>query len=49
MALTDQAILDFIAVHPSAGRDAIRKGVAPNAGEMQLEHTAFGRLNRMVA
>jgi hypothetical protein len=44
MALTDQAILDFIAAHPNAGREAIRKGVAPNAGET----TVWRALKRLV-
>ncbi|MCX8227718.1 MAG: Fic family protein [Sulfitobacter sp.] len=44
MALTDQAILDFIAAHPRAGREAIRKGTAPNAGET----TVWRALKRLV-
>lgn len=44
MALTDQAILDFIAAHPNVGREAIRKGVAPNAGET----TVWRALKRLV-
>lgn len=33
MPLSDQAILDYLAAHPGAGRDAIRRHVAPAAGE----------------
>ena len=44
MALTDQAILDFISAHPNAGREAIRKGTAPNAGET----TVWRALKRLV-
>jgi len=44
MALTDQAILDFIAAHPNEGRNAIRKGLAPNAGET----TIWRALKRLV-
>lgn len=33
MALSEQALLDYIAAHPGAGRDEIRKNVAPDAGE----------------
>ena len=33
MSLAEQALLDYIAAHPGAGRDEIRKNVAPDAGE----------------
>lgn len=36
MALADQDILDYIAAHPGAGRDAIRRGAAPDASETTL-------------
>jgi Fic family protein len=33
MSLSDQAILDYIAAHPGAGREAVRKHVAPDASK----------------
>lgn len=33
MALSEHALLDYIAAHPGAGRDEIRRNVAPDAGE----------------
>lgn len=36
MALSDQDILDYIAAHPGAGREAIRRGVAPQSSDTTL-------------
>ncbi len=36
MPLTDQAILDYIAAHPGAGREDIRKSVAPKASDTTM-------------
>ncbi|MCC5992918.1 MAG: Fic family protein [Rhodobacteraceae bacterium] len=44
MALSDQAILDYIARHPGAGRDAIRRSVASDVSET----TVWRALKRLV-
>jgi Fic family protein len=44
MALSDQAILDYIAEHPGAGRVAIRRGAAPDTSET----TVWRALKRLV-
>ncbi|WP_353189074.1 Fic family protein [Pseudomonas sp.] len=44
MASSDQAILDYIAAHPGAGREAIRRGAAPDASDTTL----WRALRRMV-
>lgn len=36
MATSDQAILDYLAAHPGAGREAIRRGAAPAASDTTL-------------
>ena len=44
MALSDQNILDFVSENPGAGRDAIRKGSAPEVSET----TVWRALKRLV-
>ena len=44
MPLTDQAILDYIAGHPGAGREEIRRDVAPEASDT----TVWRALKRLV-
>lgn len=44
MALSDQAILDFLAAHPGAGREAIRRGVSPRSSDT----TVWRALSRLV-
>lgn len=44
MPVSDQSILDFIAAHPGAGREQIRKGAAPNVSET----TIWRALRRLV-
>ncbi len=44
MALTDQAILDYIAVHPGAGREDVRRHVAPEVSPP----TVWRALKRLV-
>jgi hypothetical protein len=44
MALSDQAILDYIAAHPGAGREGIRRHAAPEASET----TVWRALKRLV-
>lgn len=44
MASIEQDILDYIAEHPASGRDAIRRGAAPDAGET----TIYRALKRLV-
>lgn len=39
MPVTDQAILDYIAVHPRVGREDIRKKVAPDVSETTMWRT----------
>ena len=36
MRIAEQAILDYLAAHPGSGREAIRKGVAPQASEASV-------------
>lgn len=36
MPLSDQAILDFIAAHPGAGREAVRRHVAPEVSQSTM-------------
>lgn len=44
MALQDQAILDYIAEHPGTGREAIRRGAAPDTSDT----TVWRALKRLV-
>jgi len=44
MPLSEQALLDYIAAHPGAGRDEIRRLVAPESGET----TVWRALRRLV-
>lgn len=44
MPVSGQSILDFIAAHPGAGREQIRKGAAPNVSET----TIWRALRRLV-
>ena len=44
MPVSGQSILDFIATHPGAGREQIRKGAAPNVSET----TIWRALRRLV-
>lgn len=44
MSLSDQDILDFVAENPGSGRDAIRKGAAPDVSET----TVWRALKRLV-
>ena len=45
MPLSDQALLDYIAAHPQAGRAQIRNGVAPHASTTTL----WRALSRLIA
>ena len=36
MRIAEQAILDYLAAHPGSGREAIRKGVAPQVSEASV-------------
>ena len=44
MPLDDQAILDYIANHPNAGRGSIRRQIAPEASKQ----TIWNSLKRLV-
>lgn len=39
MILSDEAVLDYVAAHPGAGREKIRRNVAPEAGETTIWRT----------
>ena len=36
MAVSEQSIVDFIAAHPKAGREQIRKGAAPDVSDTTI-------------
>ena len=44
MPLTDQGILDYLASHPGAGREAVRRSVAPEVSPV----TVWRALKRLV-
>ena len=44
MPLTDQAVLDYIAAHPGAGREDVRRNVAPQVSSP----TVWRALKRLV-